>query len=431
MSTLLIPNPKRRVTDLEGRFGWYPFYAGFSADFAGWALDHVLEDPGGLLLDPWNGAGTSTLAASLRGMRAIGIDLNPAMVIAARAQLLDSTELRSIRKMSRYIANDAKRKSPMYTAATEPLSALASTTTALALRRLEHSICRLCDGSAVPDNGPAFVRAERLTPTACFFYVALFRALRTLIRGRAVSNPTWTRLPAADSSRSRASADTVLQRFLAEVDTMLDLVTTPETTLEPKQISVRVDSSTKLEAVPRRAADLILTSPPYCTRMDYAVATLPELLVIGYDYATTFKALRRTLLGTTTVPEDVAGRRREWGRTCTRLLAAMKRHPSIASGTYYYKSHYQYFDGLFASIGQLATRLRRRGRAVLVVQDSHYKDLHNDLPRIVSEMAIEHGLELARRADFPVRNPLAGSNPRTRSYRTSVVATESVLLLER
>ena len=29
--------------------------------------------------------------------------------------------------------------------------------------------------------------------------------------------------------------------------------------------------------------DCILTSPPYCTRIDYAIATMPELAVLGYS----------------------------------------------------------------------------------------------------------------------------------------------------
>ena len=40
------------------------------------------------------------------------------------------------------------------------------------------------------------------------------------------------------------------------------------------------------------------------------------------------------------------------------------------------------------------------GRAVLVVQDSYYKDVHNDLPTITAEMAQSVGLKLQRREDF-------------------------------
>jgi hypothetical protein len=47
-----------------------------------------------------------------------------------------------------------------------------------------------------------------------------------------------------------------------------------------------------------KSVDFILTSPPYCTRIDYAVATMPELALIGYKLNSDFKSLRKQLIGT-------------------------------------------------------------------------------------------------------------------------------------
>jgi hypothetical protein len=64
---------------------------------------------------------------------------------------------------------------------------------------------------------------------------------------------------------------------------------------------------------------------------------------------------------------------------------------------------------------------------VLVVQDSYYKNLHNDLPRIFVEMAARQKLTLIERRDFPLSRTMAGINPRVSDYRKSFSATESVL----
>jgi len=79
------------------------------------------------------------------------------------------------------------------------------------------------------------------------------------------------------------------------------------------------------------------------------------------------------------------------------------------------------------SLSNLVKGLKRNGVAVLVVQDSFYKDQHNDLPTIICEMAEAQGLALARRKEFYLRRTMAGINPRARVYRASFDAVESVL----
>ena len=41
-----------------------------------------------LVLDPWNGTGTTTVVAASKNIPAIGFDVNPALVVVSRARLL-------------------------------------------------------------------------------------------------------------------------------------------------------------------------------------------------------------------------------------------------------------------------------------------------------------------------------------------------------
>src|SRR5690606_7221892 len=50
--------------------------------------------------------------------------------------------------------------------------------------------------------------------------------------------------------------------------------------------------------IERCNVDAVITSPPYCTRIDYAVATRMELAVLGIDESRT-ENLRRLMIGTT------------------------------------------------------------------------------------------------------------------------------------
>jgi hypothetical protein len=66
---------------------WYPYYAGYSAGFVEQALQESVATAK-LVLDPWNGTGTTTVVAASKNIPAIGFDVNPALVVVSRAGLL-------------------------------------------------------------------------------------------------------------------------------------------------------------------------------------------------------------------------------------------------------------------------------------------------------------------------------------------------------
>ena len=74
----------------------YRYYPGFSRAF----VRDILEEwpKGDIILDPWNGSGTTTTVASELGHRSVGIDLNPAMVVIARAALLSADDVAELHR---------------------------------------------------------------------------------------------------------------------------------------------------------------------------------------------------------------------------------------------------------------------------------------------------------------------------------------------
>lgn len=82
--------PKQKPAGAAPTF--YPYYAGFSKGFVRSVLASELGKDVGLVLDPWNGAGTTTAVAREAGMAAIGIDLNPVPVMVASARLANKSD---------------------------------------------------------------------------------------------------------------------------------------------------------------------------------------------------------------------------------------------------------------------------------------------------------------------------------------------------
>lgn len=270
---------------------------------------------------------------------------------------------------------------------------------------------------------------NEVSDLAAFFYVGIFRTVRKILRPFLTSNPTWIKRPDSRRSRLRPGAATVHEIFRSNLADMIP-TSPPKFSLATRgQKVISVASSQKLPLA-NGSIDFVLGSPPYCTRIDYAIATSPELALLGYEFDTDFYELRRKLIGTPTVPSAAPKASTDLGKTCLDFLAALSQHTSKASSTYYYKNHVQYFQSIGSSLSEIGRVLKPSGRCVLVVQDSYYKDVHNDLPAILTEMAEIRGLRLRDRNNFAHPRTLAGINPGTHEYRSSFSAVESVLVFE-
>jgi SAM-dependent methyltransferase len=428
MDILKIIDPKRTRSQ-NGRSAWYPYYAGFSYEFAYQLLSSARLPHDALIMDDWNGSGTTTAVANSLGYSAYGCDLNPVMVVVAKARLLSKREHSSLEPLSVEIIQKA-RDSEVAPAADDPLQAWLCPTSANVIRKLERAIQLLLldhEHYQAPATRTDFAD---LSGFGAFLYLALFRTVRTLLQRFVASNPTWVMTPRDHHLRLKPREETIFDVFRSQVLAMVD--ENQPGLFEPQESGgTRIDVASS-EALPlaNNSVRFALASPPYCTRIDYAVATKPELAVLGYSIES-FRDLRKSLLGTSTVPRMAPEESKEWGQTCLTFIEKLKNHESKASATYYYKNHLQYFDGLSKSLAELRRVLTEDGTCVLVVQDSYYKDIHNDLPKIVIEMAVSSSLELTRREDFSHARTMAAVNPAAKLYRKSFSATESVLVFKR
>ena len=86
---------------------------------------------------------------------------------------------------------------------------------------------------------------------------------------------------------------------------------------------------------------------------------------------------------------------------------------------------------MFRSIHELGRVLKDSGLCVLVVQDSFYKDIHNDLPTIIAEMAQLNGMAMVRKEVFRIRAGMAAINPEVKKYRDTYNAIEAVLCFQK
>jgi hypothetical protein len=397
---------------------WYRYYAGYSASF----VEHALEESAPkarLVLDPWNGTGTTTVVAASKNIPAIGFDVNPALVVVSRARLLGAGVWASIDPLG----HDVIAHATPVEQADDPLRFWFTARAAGSIRGLQQSVHRLLVDSGTASQ-PAYETASGMSTLAGFFYTVLFRTVRVLIAPRAGTNPTWWKR-VEEPDRLDPSHEDIAAQFQASAT---ELAAGLHRDNYDGGVDVRVGlADSRSLPLEEDTIDAVVGSPPYCTRIDYGVATRPELAVLGAGEQD-IKLLRSQMVGTPTMTGD-HGIPGQWGPTATAFLAGVAGHASKASGGYYTSYFRQYYAGMWCSLGELRRVMRDGAPAVLVVQDNHYKDLHNNTAKILGEMATALGFESAERHDFPVVRNRASMNPRTRQYRTKASAVESILVL--
>jgi DNA methylase len=152
-----LSSPKQ--TTAERHSSLFPYYAGFSEAFVGDVLDALQPTDGEVVLDPWNGSGTTTAVAGRAGLISIGVDINPAMAVVAKARLATRRNLSSARNLLR-----------------------------LSGQRLSQAF--LMDACRSPCD----------SATRSLLLLAIFRVARKKLRARerVATNPTWWQLQQAE-----------------------------------------------------------------------------------------------------------------------------------------------------------------------------------------------------------------------------------------
>jgi hypothetical protein len=427
IAQLDIISPKRNARAQSGWEGFFPYYAGYPEEFAERILRSAKLDDGARVLDPWNGSGTTTYTASRFGLPSVGIDLNPAMVIIARARSLSPNERDALIPLGNEILARATCDSTPADKY-DPLRSWFGPATATWLRNMERASRHLLLGEQTRCGGQ---NLKNISPIASTFYVALFAICRGITKAFKSTNPTWTKMPATGQRKASATSDKLAQRFrcvLSDMSTALALRAANYHELAATELFVADTATLGLAA---SSVDLVLTSPPYCTRLDYTAATRLELALLSPLLESPVEELSRQMLGSVRVPVQEIEVNDAWGETCKTFLHAVQSHPSKASSGYYYRTHIDYFSKIYESISSISKSIKVGGVMIMVVQDSHYKEVHNDLATTITEMSINHSLELKRRENFRIRNFLAQRHPHVRNYRVDVHSSEAVLCFER
>ena len=252
---------------------WVPWIAGFSRQFVQDALArHLPEQGAGVVLDPFAGVGTTLVEADLAGHAAIGFEINPYAVFAARTKLaahrLEPAGFRAAIEEFEDFMEEAARTGHAPKAVPPP-----------AFR------------TRAPFYSPA---VERKVLLAFDFMATLEAPIAALFRlafaATMVGYSNYSYEPSlgrkASVGRPDVEDDDVAGAIAARLHQMADdAAWYRNTRVEPEQDDGRVfersffDGYTALE---EGSIDLLVTSPPYLNNYHYNRNTRPHLYWLGF-----------------------------------------------------------------------------------------------------------------------------------------------------
>jgi DNA modification methylase len=417
---------KRDASIETGVETWYNYYAGYSASFSKLIIESVELELGSVIFDPWNGSGTTTYVAEQLGYQGIGIDINPVAVLVANAKLANPEDAANILGFAREIIDRRCGMQLCTSQRIDPLNDWLDETVISDYRFIETNILQLL--ATGRSHFPLDPRETALPPLASFLLLALMKAARSKAAIKFATNPTWIK----PDELKKIGVIALTTLWLQYIESMSD-----ELRFNAREhTSGSIVSLANSRKIPLTDSSInfVLTSPPYCTRIDYPVSTSFELSALGIGKDTNeFDLLRRASMGRSLVEKGKPPEpKKEWPKDVKNVLEKIRKHSSKASSSYYYKTYWDYFDDCYESLNEIFRCLKPNSFAVLVVQGSYYKEIHVDLPSLYKSIAKKIGFKSSIVSEMPTSHALSQINVRSAAYRSlNDMNSESVVLLEK
>jgi len=417
-----LPSAKVKKEDRAGLHGWTNFYAAFSETFCLAAISNLAPQKNSLLLDPFVGSGTSLVAAIKMGIPAIGIDIDPFACLLSRAKiainadpkkvtsLLKPSKVKKVNSFSDEAISLFDRECLVYASTVfNKIYKSTGTNRSNVLQTLLNDPAGIYDSEAIA-LGALCIGASKAAH---------------VIKG---SNPTWY--------RKKVDGETVAVEELKEATKSTIGVMLQDIKDLSKQANYRnvviynSDFSELNKLVRNQSVDILLTSPPYMTRLDYVIKHLPNLLILSGFIDVDINTLRKNMVGTSKIVSKGSAEPR-WGKSCIKTLSKIKNHNSYASDSYYVWTYFQYFQSIYNFFSNLDGKLRINGRGFIVVQNSYYKDLEIQLSKIFIEMLDSFNIAAKTIKEVEVSTNMRSLNPNHIQKNPTKRSSEDTIFLQK
>ncbi len=419
---LCLCSAKRTAVEKTGLHGWHPYYAGYSEAFVESAIRYLGCDRNTLLLDPWAGSGTTGIIAAKNGIPSICLDINPVMATFAAAksyQVLSREE--EIVNFFEAIEDFSFPESDLTND-----DSLIQIFTPKTVRLIRSVVDAIPVNFSQKSTKILQFSTEIINHFYAFYISVIFISLRKLSGLKPHSNPTWI---SKSNKKVTLSPQVLFEELRNNAVKMLREL--QEFYAFQWEIIPHVSLTGDIRKMPLsgESIDVLITSPPYLTRIDYAISTMPEIYLFGGEEL--LSCIRHNTMGAPVITKGEKYQKKSWGPTCNFILDSIKQHPTKAAKSYYWKNIVQYFMDLDNALDEIKRVLKPGGKGLIVVQSSYFKELEIPLAKIYCEFAVNKGFRAEIVRNETVKSHLAHVNTKSNSYKQGKVYYESFVYLEK
>ena len=252
------------------------------------------------------------------------------------------------------------------------------------------------------------------------------RSLKLFTRG---TNPSWIKkngTPQGEYIEWRKFKNKTLQSSKYIIDIIdQELSLRKQNKITKTKFEVNIADARNLP-LNDNSVNLVITSPPYLSRVDYVKQVLGEIYVIGEQNIAWRESLRKQMMGTVKMRGDLDNPK--FGDYVNSILEKIKNHTSKSSESYYYPFHRQYFIDLKKTLIENYRVQQTNGLSYWVVQNSFYKEIEIDFNKIISEMLEEIGYSSHEVVHYNhTTNFIGKTNPNQRKWKPDKKLTEYVI----
>jgi DNA modification methylase len=246
------------------RHRWYYYKEGFSPVLVEKAIELTGVTAGDIILDPFNGSGTTTLTASAKGIKSVGIEVNPFTSFLAKAKTRNADLVEFDRWTERIIkASKTGRESPLLGYSTF------SKTDELSKWLFNDAVLRSFEGGWHKSASIGSYNVKALVRLALI--VSAMRNCNAKRDGKCLRyRKTWAQRE-LDSDSYVSSLELKLGEIRKDIE---ELHVDQQTTVINGDVRKVLASVTA-----RKKFKLCITSPPYLNTFDYTDIYRPELFL--------------------------------------------------------------------------------------------------------------------------------------------------------
>jgi len=393
------------------RHRWYYYKEGFSPNLVTSAIDasRVMKDE--LIIDPFNGAGTTTLTASILGYKSLGIEVNPFTSFISKTKTAD-VDINELERQSIKIMLGIMR------GATSPLTGFSTFSTKSTLKKW------LFNDEILAAYEGGWNKTSQISKSE------IRKILRLALISSAMENCNAKKDGKCLRYKSNwENRDFGYESFLESFTSKIQVITEDliHSSIKTKAKLVNGDARSIVAGNSlKEKFKLCITSPPYLNTFDYTDIYRPELFLGKFIntnddlYDLRLKTLRSHVQAKWEKPTN-----HDFGTLYTQSIRhisenlPMLMHKSIPSMVQ------AYFEDMQGILRNLKSKAKKNAQLWIIVSNSAYADMEIPVDLIIADIGAKMGLALKE------VGVLRHINKRKTKYSPSITRLrESVIIFE-